>query len=103
MILARPQIADPAKAEVMFDYAIAALAVGHTVVDRLLDARWSTVRDALAADATRGPEVAVACGLESDEVAVGEQLGGPAEPRRADVKHGVPRVVLLARGVRRDR
>src|SRR5689334_3181498 len=70
VIMTRPQIGDPARAEAMFDYTISALAVAHTAVDRLLDARWSTVRDALAADASRGREVAMACGLDP-EVAVG--------------------------------
>jgi hypothetical protein len=103
VFLARPGMADPATAEAMFENAIAALAVAHAVVDRLLAARWSTVRDALAADAGRGREVTAACGLDPDEVAAGLSNWADQQNREglmSDAEYHV--VVLLARGVRWD-
>jgi hypothetical protein len=61
---------DPS-ADELFAHAVAALALLHTMTDRLFQARWLTVRDALAADAARASEVAAACGLEGSEVAAG--------------------------------
>jgi hypothetical protein len=104
VVVARPRIGDPAKAEAMFEHAVAALAVAHAVVDRLFASRWSTVRDALAADASRGQEVAAACWLDPDEVAVGLSNWADRQNREGlmpDVEYRV--VVLLARGVRWDR
>ncbi len=100
VILARPQIADQVNADVLFEHALAALAVAHAVVDRLLAGQWPTVRDALAAEASRGPEVAAACGLDPVEVAVGLSNWADRQNRRglmSDKEHRV--VLLLARGV----
>ena len=61
----------PADADAVFRHAVAALALLHALVDRLQAARWSTVRTALAADATRAADVAAACALDGSEVAAG--------------------------------
>jgi hypothetical protein len=61
----------PGDVDALFAHAVAALALLHTLVERLQAARWSTVRTALAADASRGAEVAAACGLDGSEVAAG--------------------------------
>jgi hypothetical protein len=70
LVVARPQD-DDESADATFRHAVAALALLHTITDRLFQARWATVRDALAADVARAEEVAVACGLEGTEVAAG--------------------------------
>jgi hypothetical protein len=57
--------------DAVFVHAVAALALLHALVDRLQAARWSTIRAALAADASRAADVASACGLDGSEVAAG--------------------------------
>ena len=65
-----------AAADELFAHAVAALALLHTMTDRLFQARWLTARDVLAADVARAPEVAA--GLRSwagDQVAHGLMEG----------------------------
>ena len=58
-------------ADALFAHAVAALALLHALVDRLQAARWSTIRAALASDASRAADVAAACALDGSEVAAG--------------------------------
>ncbi len=61
----------PQADDTAFAHALAALALAHALVDRLQAARWSTIRAALAADASRAADVAAACALDGSEVAAG--------------------------------
>lgn len=101
LLVGRPRIGDEVAAAQLFDHALAALALAEAVADRLRAARWSTVRDALAADAGRGAEVAAAVGLELDEVAVGLRRWADGQREHGLMTARDRNVVrLLARGVR---
>lgn len=94
----------PADLDAVFAHAVAALALLHTLMDRLQSARWATIRTALAADTTRAGEVAAACALDGTEVAAGLRswaAGQVAAGLMAPPERGV--VELLARAVRSER
>jgi hypothetical protein len=83
-IIVNRQRDDEPSTDALFAHAVMALALLHAVADRLFAARWSTIRDALAADVRRADEVAATCALHGTEVAAG--LRSWAE---GQVEHGL--------------
>lgn len=63
-------IGEPLPVETLARHAVAALVLQHTVAERVLYSRWTTVRDALTYGASIG-DVAAAMGLDVDEVVAG--------------------------------
>ncbi|MGH4020005.1 MAG: hypothetical protein ACRDT0_12380 [Pseudonocardiaceae bacterium] len=66
----RHGVGEPLSAEQLAAHALAALAYGHALAERLSTGRWSISTDALSAGATVR-QAAAAMGLESDELRMG--------------------------------
>ena len=94
------QLDDPEAGDEVVRHGLAALALLHALVDRLQASRWATMRDVLASDVARAPEVAAACALDGSEVAAGLRSWAAGQHRKglmADWEVGV--VDLMARTV----